>query len=139
MESYMLCVPCLFGLEGLVGEELRRLDMNDVQVVDRRVYFRGGAEDIARANINCRMGERVMLRLAQFEVHSFEDLFQGVKAAPLEQWIPADGAFPVKGYSLSSQLHSVPDCQGIVKKAAADRLGAHYGLNWLPETGSVYL
>ena len=138
MESYMLCVPCLFGLEGLVGEELRRLDMNDVQVVDRRVYFRGGAEDIARANINCRMGERVMLRLAQFEVHSFEDLFQGVKAAPLEQWIPADGAFPVKGYSLSSQLHSVPDCQGIVKKAAADRLGAHYGLNWLPETGSVY-
>ena len=42
MESYMLCVPCLFGLEGLVGEELRRLDMNDVQVVDRRVYFRGG-------------------------------------------------------------------------------------------------
>ena len=77
--------------------------------------------DIARANLNCRMGERVMLRLAQFEVHSFEDLFQGVKSAPLEQWIPADGAFPVKGYSLSSQLHSVPDCQGIVKKAAADR------------------
>ncbi len=138
MGSYTLCVPCLFGLEGLVGEELRRLGMDDVQVVDRRVYFSGGADAIARANLNCRMGERVMLRLAEFEVHSFEDLYQGVKAAPLEDWIPADGAFPVKGYSLSSQLHSVPDCQSIVKKAAVDRLGAHYGLNWMPETGSVY-
>ena len=138
MENHTLCIPCLFGLEGLVGEEMRRLDMEDVQVVDRRVYFSGGADAIARANLNCRMGERVMLRLAEFEVHSFEDLFQGVKSAPLEQWIPADGAFPVKGYSLSSQLHSVPDCQSIVKKAAADRLGEYYGLDWLPETGSVF-
>ena len=32
----------------------------------------------------------------------------------------------------------MPDCQAIVKKAAVDRLGAKYGLSWLPETGATY-
>lgn len=132
------CIPCLFGLEGLVGDELRRLHMADVRVEDRRVFFAGGFSDMARANVCCRMGERVMILLGRFEATSFEALYQGVRHLPLEQFIPKDGAFPVKGYSLDSQLHSVPDCQSIVKKAAVDRLGEQYGLSWLPETGAVY-
>lgn len=138
MNTMTFCVPCLFGLEGLVGDELRRLAISGVRVQDRRVFFTGDFSAMARANINCRMGERVMILLAAFDAHSFEDLYQGVKAAPLERFIPKDGAFPVKGYSLDSQLHSVPDCQAIVKKAAVDRLGAVYGLSWLPETGATY-
>lgn len=79
-----------------------------------------------------------MILLARFPARSFEELYQGVKAIPLERFVPREGAFPVKGYSLDSQLHSVPDCQSIVKKAAVDHLGAHYGLTWLPETGETY-
>lgn len=138
MEQYTLCVPCLFGLEGLVGDEMRRMQMQNVRVEDRRVFFTGNAADIARANIRCRMGERIMLLLACFPVHSFEDLYQGVKKIPLEVFIGKADAFPVKGYSLDSQLHSVPDCQSIIKKAAVDRLAAHYHLTWLPETGPVH-
>ena len=138
MQTMTFCVPCLFGLEGLVGDELRRLNLSNVRVEDRRVFFDGDFAAMARANLCCRMGERVMILLAQFEVKSFEDLYQGVKHIALEDFIPKDGAFPVKGYSLDSQLHSVPDCQAIVKKAAVDRLGAKYGLSWLPETGATY-
>ena len=138
MERWTMAVPCLFGLEGLVGDELRRMDMEDVRVEDRRVFFTGGAAELARANIGLRMGERVMILLARFPARSFEELYQGVKAIPLERFVPREGAFPVKGYSLDSQLHSVPDCQSIVKKAAVDHLGAHYGLTWLPETGETY-
>ncbi len=138
MEKFTMAVPCLFGLEGLVGDELRRLGMEQVKVEDRRVFFEGDFTAMAKANICLRMGERVMILLGRFPVHSFEDLYQGVKALPLEQFIPRDGAFPVKGYSLDSQLHSVPDCQAIAKKAAVDRLGAKYGLSWLPETGATY-
>ena len=138
MEKFTMAVPCLFGLEGLVGDELRRLGMEQVRVEDRRVFFEGDFTAMAKANICLRMGERVMILLGRFPVHSFEDLYQGVKALPLEQFIPRDGAFPVKGYSLDSQLHSVPDCQAIAKKAAVDRLGAKYGLSWLPETGATY-
>ena len=138
MERYTLCIPTLFGLEGLVGDEMRRMQMQNVRVEDRRVFFEGNAADIARANLRCRMGERVMILLARFPVHSFEDLYQGVKKIPLEAFIGKEDAFPVKGYSLDSQLHSVPDCQAIAKKAAVDRLGAHYHLSWLPETGPVH-
>lgn len=138
MERFTMMAPCLFGLEGLVGDELRRMDMQDVRVEDRRVYFTGDAMDLARANLRLRMAERVMIRLAAFSARSFEELYQGVKAIALERFIPLNGVFPVKGYSLDSQLHSVPDCQSIAKKAAVDRLGAHYGVSRLPENGEVY-
>lgn len=138
MEQLTFCVPCLFGLEGLAAAELRRLGMANVRAQDRRVFFDGSFADMARANLCLRTGERVMILLASFEARSFEELYQGVKRIPLEDFVPREGAFPVKGYSLSSQLHSVPDCQSIVKKAAVDRLGTKYGLGWLPETGPTY-
>lgn len=138
MNEFTCSVPCLFGLEGLVADELKRLGLCNVRAEDRRVLFDGGFDAIAAANLRMRMGERVMIRLGTFEARSFEELFQGVKALPLENFIPKDGQFPVKGHSLNSQLHSVPDCQAIIKKAAVDRLGSKYGLSWLPETGGMY-
>lgn len=138
MERFTMAVPCLFGLEGLVGDELRRMEMENVRVEDRRVFFDGDFAAMAEANVRLRMGERVMILLARFPARSFEELYQGVKAIPLERFVPREGAFPVKGYSLNSQLHSVPDCQSIAKKAAVDRLGAKYGVTWLPETGETY-
>ncbi len=127
--------PCLFGLEGIAGDELRRLNMENVRVEDRRVLFTGDAAALAKANICIRTAERIMIVLAQFEAKTFEELFQGVYHANLEDFIPKDGQFPVKGHCLNSQLMSVSDCQAIIKKAASRRLGEKYGINWLPETG----
>ena len=135
MEKFNLIAPCLFGLESIAGDELRRLDMEDVRVEDRRVLFTGDAAALARANICLRTGERIMVVLAQFEAKSFEELFQGVYHTNLEDFIPKDGQFPVKGHCLNSQLMSVSDCQAIIKKAASKRLGEKYGVSWLPETG----
>ena len=131
-------IPCLFGLEGLVGNELRRLEMRDVQVENGRVRCQGTLADIPRLNLNLRCGERVLIRMGAFPARSFEALFQGTAALPWEEYIARDGQFPVKGHALDSQLHSVPDCQKIIKKAAARRLGEAYGLNQLPETGAKY-
>ena len=130
-----LMVPTLFGLEGLAGDELRRMNMEDVRVEDRRVFFTGDETALAKANICLRTGERVMVVLAQFPAKTFEELFQGVYQSNLEDYIPKDGQFPVKGHCLNSQLMSVSDCQAIIKKAASKRLGEKYGLSWLPETG----
>ena len=135
MSNMQFIVPCLFGLEGLAGDELRRLNMENVRVEDRRVLFTGTEADLAKANICLRTGERVMIVLAQFPAKTFEELFQGVYHANLEDYIPKDGQFPVKGHCLNSQLMSVPDCQAIIKKAASKRLGEKYGISWLPETG----
>ena len=119
MTQFQFVAPCLFGLEGLAGDELRRLNMENVQVEDRRVLFTGDENALARANICLRTAERVMIVLAQFPAKTFEELFQGVYQAELEAFIPKDGQFPVKGHCLNSQLMSVSDCQAIIKKAAS--------------------
>ena len=135
MNTMQFIVPTLFGLEGLAGDELRRMNMENVRVEDRRVFFTGDEIALAKSNICLRTGERVMIVLAQFQAKSFEELFQGVYHANLEDYIPKDGQFPVKGHCLNSQLMSVSDCQAIIKKAASRRLGEKYGVSWLPETG----
>ena len=101
----LFCVPCLFGLEGLCADELKRLGMGDVRAENGRVLFSGSESDIARANINIRTGERILLVAGETGAGSFDELFEGVRAMPWERYIPADGEFPVKGYSLGSKLH----------------------------------
>ncbi|MCL2588707.1 MAG: class I SAM-dependent RNA methyltransferase [Oscillospiraceae bacterium] len=139
MTSFVeLCVPCLFGLEGLVADELRRMNMNDVRPETGRVYFRGDWRDVARANIGLRTGERVLVTLGNFPAVSFDALYEGAAALDWAAYIPKDGAFPIKGHALGPALRSVPDAQRIIKKAAADQLGRVYGVERLPETGVTY-
>ena len=138
MAKFEFSVPTLFGLEGIAGDELRRLDMENVRVENGRVLFSGDEKSMAKANVCLRTGERVLVVLASFRATTFEELFQGILKTPLEDYIPKDGAFPVKGHCLNSQLMSVPDCQAVIKKAAAKRLGQAYGISWLPEDAATY-
>ncbi len=138
MELLKLAVPCLFGLEGLVGDEIRRLGLSQVRVDNGRVTCRGTAADLARLNLNLRCGERVQLVLGAFTARDFQQLFEGVSAIPWEDWIPLEGHFQVKGYCRDSKLHSVPACQAVVEKAAASRLGGKYGVRTLSKSGERY-
>ena len=138
MRELNFVVPSLLGLEGLVAEELRRLGLGGVQAENGRVFCTGTAADLPRLNINLRVGARVLLVLGRFPARTFDELFEGVKALPWEEFIPREGQFPVKGYCLDSKLHAMSACQSIIKKAAASRLGEKYGLTTLPETGALY-
>jgi len=131
------CVPCLFGLEGLIADELRRMGLEGVTAENGRVYFEADEGGIVKANLCLRTGERVLLELGSFEAVSFEALFEQTRALPWERFIPKDAAFPVTGYSLNSRLASVPDCQRILKKAVAERLKSVYHLSWFPETAET--
>ena len=133
MSKITYCAPCLFGVEGILGDELRRMGAEDVRPENGRVLFSGGLEMMARANIGSRYAERIQIVMGRFTARSFEELFQGVKALEWERFISKQDAFPVKGWSLNSQLHSVPDCQAIVKKAVVERLKEVYGIQWFDE------
>ncbi len=135
MNKMKFAVPCRLGIEGIAGDELRRLNIENVAVENGRVLFTGDEIALAKANVCLRTGERILIVLGEFVARSFEELFQGVYKLNLEDYIPVDGQFPVKGYCLNSQLMSESDCQAIIKKAASRRLGEKYGLGWLPETG----
>jgi len=132
------CIPCLFGLEGLCADELKRLKFENIKTENGRVMFTGESRDVAKANINIRTGERVLLIIGETRADTFDMLFEGVRAMPWEKYVPVDGAFPVKGHSLGSKLHSIPDCQKIIKKAVVERLRASYKTETLIENAAKY-
>lgn len=138
MQKFLMCAPCLFGLEKLVANELKFMGAEDVSAENGRVLFKGSYDILIRANIRSRFAERIVILLGEFRALSFEELFNNVEKLPFEKFILEDEAFPVGGQTLDSKLHSVPDCQKIIKKAVAKRLSKLRNTEWLNESGGVH-
>ncbi len=130
-----LCCPCHFGLESVLSYEIKKIGGENLNVTDGRISFDGDFNILARANIRLATAERVLIELGSFNAGSFDELFEGVKRLELERFIGKNDAFPVKGHALKSRLHSVPDCQSIIKKAAVERLKGVYHISRFEETG----
>ena len=139
MNTYELVVPCHFGLEAVTKREIYDLGYEITKVEDGRITFEGDAEAICRANIFLRSAERVLLQVGRFHATTFDELFEGIKALPWEEYIPKDGKFWVtKASSIKSKLFSPSDIQSIAKKAMVERMKRSYHLDWFPEDGAAY-
>lgn len=138
MEKINLVAPCLFGIESIAADEFRRMGFNDVVTQNGRVLLSGDANMLARANICSRFAERILINVGVFNAVTFTELFDGVKALLWENYIGKDDAFPVNGWSINSQLFSIPDCQSIIKKAIVERLKQKYSVMHFSETGPEY-
>ncbi len=139
MQIFDLMAPCHFGLEAVLKKEIIDLGYNVVKVEDGKVTFEGDAETICRANICLRTAERILLKTGEFKAVTFEELFQGTKDIPWENYIPRNGKFWVtKANSINSKLFSSSDIQSIVKKAIVERLKTVYKTDWFQEDGNEY-
>ncbi|MBO6016230.1 MAG: class I SAM-dependent RNA methyltransferase [Lachnospiraceae bacterium] len=139
MKRYELIAPCHFGLEALLKKEILDLGYDISMVEDGRVTFIGDAEAVCRANIFLRTAERILIKIGSFHAESFEELFQGTKDLPWEEFIPKDGKFWVaKAASVKSKLFSPSDIQSIMKKAMVERLRQKYHMEWFPEDGDRF-
>lgn len=139
MKTYELVVPCHFGMEAVTKREIYDLGYEITRVEDGRITFEGDAEAICRANVFLRTAERVLLLVGRFKATTFEELFQGIKALPWEEYIPQDGKFWVKkASSIKSKLFSPSDIQSIAKKAMVERLKQVYKTEWFKEDGAAY-
>ena len=139
MKTYELVVPCHFGMEAVTKREIYDLGYEITRVEDGRITFEGDAEAICRANVFLRSAERVLLLVGRFKATTFEELFQGIKALPWEEYIPQDGKFWVKkASSIKSKLFSPSDIQSIAKKAMVERLKGVYKTDWFKEDGAAY-
>lgn len=133
-----LVATCLFGLEHLLGEEIDALGYERISTIDGRVTFLGDEEAVALSNVFLRYAERVLIKVGSFEATTFTELFDGTYNLPWEEFIGKLDAFPVKGHSIRSDLHSIPDCQAIIKKAIVKKLSSVYGLQIFPEERVKY-
>jgi putative N6-adenine-specific DNA methylase len=139
VRTFDLLVPCHFGLEAVLKREIYDLGYEITKVEDGRVTFEGDEEAICRANIFLRTAERVMIQVGRFKATTFEELFQGIKNLPWEEYIPEDGKFWVKkASSINSKLFSPSDIQSIAKKAMVERMKQKYHKDWFKEDGAAY-
>ena len=136
MDQFTLTAPCHFGLESVLKKEISDLGYEIDKVQDGRVSFKGGKDSVARSNVFLRTAERILISVGEFDAFSFEDLYQGTRAIPWEDYIPTNGKFWVKKAStVKSKLFSSSDIQSIMKKAMVDRLSSKYGIRTFPEDG----
>ena len=139
MRRFELIAPCHFGMESVLKREIIDLGYDVTCVEDGRITFFGDEEALCRANIFLRTAERILIKIGSFHAETFEDLFQGTKNLPWEDYIPADGKFWVaKAASVKSKLFSPSDIQSIMKKAMVERLKGVYGINWFAEDGESF-
>lgn len=138
MDKLSLVAPCLFGIEKIAADEFRRMGFENIITENGRVLLKGSANMLARANICSRFAERILINVGEFSAVTFTELFDGVKGLPWEEYIGKDDAFPVNGWSINSQLFSIPDCQSIIKKAIVERLKLKYKISYFEETGTEY-
>lgn len=138
MNNINLVAPCLFGVESVAADEFRRMGFENIVTENGRVLLSGNANMLARANICSRFAERILINVGEFDAVTFTELFDGVKSLPWEDYIGRDDAFPVNGWSINSQLFSIPDCQSIIKKAIVERLKTKYKISYFAETGPEY-
>ena len=136
---YELYAPCHFGMEAVLKREINDIGYDVTRTIDGRVYFKGDDEAVVRANLRLRTAQRVMINVAQFKARTYDELFENVKAAKLEEFIPPDGKFWVsKAASIKSKLFSPSDIQSIVKKAMVERLKSVYNISRFSEEGALY-
>lgn len=139
MRKFEMIVPCHFGMESILKREITELGYDTTEVADGRVTFWGDEEALCRANIFLRTAERILIKVGSFRAETFEELFQGTKELPWEEYIPADGKFWVaKAASVKSKLFSPSDIQSIMKKAMVERLKGVYRTNWFEESGESF-
>ncbi|MBI9013367.1 MAG: class I SAM-dependent RNA methyltransferase [Clostridiales bacterium] len=136
--KFNLIATATFGLEAVVGKELKDLGFENVVVENGRALFTGNEKDICKANMWLRSADRVFIKVAEFKATSFESLFNSVYEIPWELFLPVDAEFPVNAKSVKSKLFSLSDIQRISKKAISKKLGTIYNKEWLPETGPKY-
>ncbi len=131
-----------FGLESVVRSELEALGISGTRTEDRRVFFEGSANEIARCNIGLRAADRVLIRAADFPAPDFDALYEGVRAVAWRDLLAPQAAINVEARSVASRLTAVPSLQAVTKKAIVDTLSARprggRAAGRLAETGPRY-
>ena len=139
MKTFECIAPCHFGLEAVLKREIIELGYEITSVEDGRVTFIGDAEAVCRANVFLRTAERILIKVGQFHAETFDELFEGTKALPWEEYLPQNAKFWVaKAASVKSKLFSPSDIQSIMKKALVERMRKVYRVNWFPEDGDAF-
>lgn len=127
------------GVEAVTKRELYKLTgKGDLAAINGAIKFDGDENTVALLNLYLRTANRVEIVLGEFKSETFDELFDGVKNIPFENFIDKNGSVVVSAKSVNSKLFAYSSIQSVTKKAICERLCKKYGVTSLPENGARY-
>lgn len=111
------------GLEHACARELDDLNVSAVSISKGGVAFRGGLEDLYRANLWLRTASRVLVRLGAFGSRDFPDLYRKALRLPWGRFVKPGTLLQIKASSYRSRLQHTGRIIETVRDAAYRALG----------------
>ncbi len=136
--DFTLTALCAAGLEPTVSRELEHLGFTISDREPGRVSFSANIAGAAWALLGLRTAERLMVRLGRFPVRDFDELYEGMKRLPWEDFVQKDDAVTVARIRIrDSELSAQTSVQSVAHKAVYDRLSARYRVARLSESAET--
>ena len=123
-----LVAKTLFGLEGVLADELRMLGAKEVKTVPRAVTFVGDLGFIYKCNLMLTTALKVLRPIHQFGVLSKEDLYRGSLEVPWTDWFSPNSTFVVRCSGQHPAFTHSGFAALVVKDAIADSFRKIHGI-----------
>lgn len=126
-ENFKMVAKTLYGMEGLLADELRKLGASNVEIGTRNVAFEGDTGFMYKANLCCRTAIKILKPITAFNVFTEEDLYKKVYAIPWEKYMDAKGSLAVDSTVFSEQFTHSQYISLKTKDAIVDRFRDQVG------------
>ncbi len=94
-KDFKMTATTLFGLEGVLADELKKLGAQEVKEAVRSVSFRGDIGFMYKANIALRTAVRILKPIKVCKVYDEEDLYESIQKIKWENFLDAEGTFAI--------------------------------------------
>ena len=121
LDCYVICHP---GLEPVTGAEMRALGLDVGDSAVGGVSFRGGMDDVMRANLHLRTAGRVLVRLGAFRATAFWELEKRARSLPWGDFLGRESAVRVRATCRKSRLYHSDGVAERIADAASRGAGA---------------
>ncbi|WP_373752790.1 THUMP domain-containing class I SAM-dependent RNA methyltransferase [Neisseria weixii] len=135
MTQYALFITCPRGLETPLADELKSLNIQDIQATDGGVACKATMEQVYRINLHSRTASRVLLRLTKGSYRSEQDIYKLAKNINWFNWFTLEQTFKVKVEGKRANVKSL-DFVGLkIKDALCDSFRDIYDAR--PNVGKI--
>lgn len=114
------------GLEEILAQELRDLQIDEIEILNRAVSFRGDLKDLYTANYWCRTAIRILKPIADFPAADELALYKGIRSIDWSQYLGLDDTFAIDSTLSNSKMNHSQYAALKTKDAIADQFVFKY-------------
>ncbi|MDY0310114.1 MAG: THUMP domain-containing protein [Castellaniella sp.] len=126
-EVFQIFAPCPHGLEEALALELQALGYETVRPGRAGCHFQADWTGILRANLYSRLATRILVQIAQADIHDEDDILTLARDTEWERWFGPEHSLRVDTSAIRSPMRSLQYCNLRAKDGICDRLREREG------------